>query len=827
MIIPIKLKSEVPIKLVELIKSKQNSTRKVLSRLHTDGGGEFINNYLKSFLSNQGTRLTHSPPYTPQLNGLVERMNRTITTMVRCMLVHSNAPLQLGYHAYLYAAYIHNHMCQNSNGGNVPIKLMNPDHEFNLNKIHVFGSDAHALIEEGPTKHSKLKPRTEPAIYIGYNQQNDSHKLLLLNSLSVTTNYNVTFSPMESEFTHMKLLKDQLQQQSIELKSVDDAHESEQEWEVDRITDEKLENGLVKYLVYWTGYDDPTWVSSDKLTNCKEKLMEYENVRTTFMEQVNAIKSQPVVNSSLDYYTPQTYKEAQRHSDWPQWSIAVDDECISMEKLGVFEPVTVLPKGKIAIPCRWVFKVKRNAKNEIVKYKGRIVCQGFRQIEGIDFTETFAPTVKHKSIKLLLQLAAMCDYEIKQLDYNTAFLNAKLTEEIYVTIPEGYHKYVPTNTKYLRLIKTLYGLKQAPREWWLELNQFLNSLGYTASALDECLYVKWINGQPIYLTVYVDDTLAIYPKSNESIWLADKQAIQAKYGIKDLGDCEWILNMEVIRDRANKTITLSQASYIEEVLNRFNSSTLKPAQMPFSSTRDITAYSEFNDSPALKEAEIKLYQQIIGSLNYASIITRIDISYITNLLARYCSAPTQLHLQAAMHVLRYLIKQKDLKLVFKSNGNQQCTITLYTDSDWAGEAVDRKSVGGWIAMFNDCPVAWESKKQPTVAKSATEAEYYALCEAVSESLFLKQWFEEYIKHLNQPAITIKCDNTGAIKMSDHSTNHRRTKHIDVKHFFCRDAIKLNGMKVIHIPTHKNLADILTKPVKSIIFKTLKDQLLVK
>ncbi len=532
-----------------------------------------------------------------------------------------------------------------------------------------------------------------------------------------------------------------------------------------------------------------------------------------------------VATHNVNYQVPNTYAQAMKHPDADKWKIAATTEVQSMKKNQVFIPST-LPPGKHAIPCRWVFTIKLDSNNQIIKYKGRIVVQGFHQKEGIDYDLTFAPTVKSKSIKLMLALAAKHDWEIDQLDYETAFLNASLAEEIYVKIPPGYGVHDSNRFPVLRLNKALYGLKQAPREWWLELDQFLKGLGYTATALDECLYQKLVGDQRIYLTLYVDDTLAIYHQSIQDVWLADKAAIANKYAIKDLGPCKWILNLAVDRDRNNRTITLSQRAYIEQILINHQMIDCKPAKTPFW-TNDLSVVPDKVNAIKLTQSEHEEYRSIIGSIMYAAIITRIDLGYIGSMLARYTTEPYKYHLVAARHVLRYLKGCIDLKLIFGSNNSpdpSQYNLTIFTDSDWAQERVDRKSVGGWILLLDGRPIAWQSKKQNTIALSSTEAEYYALGESVREALYIRQWFYHYVGRLLP--VHIKCDNQGALLIADHSTNHGRTKHIDIQHYFVREHVWNKSVLPSFISTTDQLADILTKATATSVFLNLRAQLLI-
>jgi hypothetical protein len=817
---PIQQKSHAPQALIDRIKQFQVSTRLILKRVHSDGGSEFNNKLLLDFLKKQGTEYTYTTTDTPQLNGIAERMNQTITTMVRCMLKHGNLPAELWIYAYLYATYIHNRVCQPSLQGKVPIEILFPDQQSNLNQIHTFGCDAHVLID--PDNRGKLQSRTLPGVYLGYHCTQHAHKILLLDTLKIKISRDVQF--VESSFTNVDSIRKQIKQSAEQYSTI-----KEKDYEVESIINHESRRGIKYYLVQWKGYEYPTWEPESNLTNCNNLLQEYKS-KSDHVLALSSIEAQPQSEPEIsnlpqdsNYPIPQSYKQAISHPDKKLWEQAINSELDSLAEFNTFTSCP-LPIGRKPIDTRWVFAVKRDSNGKIIRHKARLVVKGFQQKEGIDYNETFSPTVKIKSLKILLAIAAQQDLEIKQLDFNTAFLNASLSEDIYVKTPEGYYN---KPDKVLKLNKALYGLKQAPREWWLELDKFLKSLGYNSSSIDECLYVKHVNNKTIYLPLYVDDTLAIYHHSIEHIWLADKQALSNKFSVKDIGDCEWILHMAITRDRMNKTISLSQETYIKSILEQHNMLDIKPVNNPHW-VNDITICPDNIEPQLLNESEHHLYRSIVGSMLYAANITRIDISYIIGVLARYTHQPYNYHLAAAKHVLRYLRGSMNHKLTFGinhkiiPNNDGKFNITQYTDSSWANEKDNRKSTGGWITTINGYPINWQSKKQQTIALSSTEAEYYALTECVNETIFIQQWFKFYGDILNNSPtpIKVKCDNQGAIFMSDHSTNHNRTKHIDIKHFYIREIIKQNKIKIEYIPTKDQLADILTKATTTQVFKSL-------
>jgi len=323
---------------------------------------------------------------------------------------------------------------------------------------------------------------------------------------------------------------------------------------------------------------------------------------------------------------PTTYKQAVscRHAD--QWKEAMNKEIASMSGQDVFQLVP-RTKDMNVIKSRWVYKIKTDASNLPTVWKARLVAKGFLQVYGVDYVETFAPVVRYKSIRMILVLASQYGLVIHQIDYKTAFLNATLTESIYMEQPTGYS----TGSDYVwKLNKAIYGLKQSPMEWNHEIDSTLRTLGYNPTVSDPCVYIKLVpNYPPIILALYVDDTIiAIHPDLMDQ-WEQDRQAIAAAYSITDLGICRWILNMELMVTPDPVTgkciYTLSQHPYIIKLLDKFNMTDCNPVQA-------LTLFANLSDPKqdqghALTMDQHSLYRQIVGAVLYLANTTRMDISY--------------------------------------------------------------------------------------------------------------------------------------------------------------------------------------------------------
>lgn len=822
-------KSDAFEKLIEMIRQKQNQLGKKLKRLHTDSGGEFKNDRLVSFLREEGIEMTNTTTATSEHNGIVERMNQKMEEYGRSLLIGSDSPPELWGYAIQHSVTIHNHSASSALKGETPIGMFHslvpssPEDPppirtisaLNLNDLKVFGCDAFVLVSDD--KRGKFDQRTANGIYIGYSRQQNAHRILMCDSLSERVERNVTFN--EQSFTHLSSVRNQIEWTAERRLGENSAEDTEVRYEVERLINERTFRGKQQYLVKWKGYRHPTWESTDNLTkDCPDIVRAYQAEKKSTHPHAlhvsgiipNDSPSHMAFTSVINYPIPNTYAEAIRHKDSAKWAEAIDKELKSIIDNDTWEPA-VLPKGRHPLSTRWVFTVKHNDLNEIQRWKARLVVRGFLQRFGLDYDETFAPTVAIKTLKYMFAMAAQQDMEIMQIDFDTAFLHASLEEEIYIRPPQGFDMPTGHNTSVLKLLKSLYGLKQAPREWYKSVSAALNRLGYFASDLDECLFMKCQDGARIYATIYVDDVLFFFPKSIQKVWEDDKEKLSSEFKIKDIGECSWILNMSITRDRQRGVIELSQENYVDLMLSEFPPSSDRLVSSPYK-WRDITVESEgMNATPLDKENHSK-YRSIVGQLLWISIVTRPDISHIVGLLTRYVSSPLQYHMDAADRVLQYLMHHRSERLIFSRNASKAPSksfdFVVWTDSDWADERCDRKSITGNISTLNGCPIWWKSKKQSTIALSAGEAECYALADAIREALFLRQWLEHYFGITQQ--IVIKGDNDGSHKFADHPTDHEKTKHYDLKSLFTRDHIKDKTILLEHVSSSENIADILTK-----------------
>jgi hypothetical protein len=521
---------------------------------------------------------------------------------------------------------------------------------------------------------------------------------------------------------------------------------------------------------------------------------------------------------------PKQYRDAIKSPDAKEWMEAMKEEMESMKRLGVWKTVP-RPKGVTTLKGRWVYKNKLGDNNQLIRRKARFVAKGYLQIHGRDFFETHSPVAKMKSIKRILSLVAHLDLELYQIDFDTAFLNADVEEDIYMEQPEGFQK--EGENMVCKLIKSIYGLKQASRNWNKEIDAFMRSIGYTPLVSDPCVYIKRTqSGKLIILSLYVDDTIAAFDKRNKAIWESDKKAIATHYAIKDLGECEWILNMKVTRDRKYKTILLSQEAYLDRIINEFDMETAKPTDNP-APIGDLYMPTDGTKPQPLDKQQIIKYQSMVGALLYAANITRIDIAFIVGQLCRYTAAPCNHHMNAAKRVFRYLRGTSEACLIFGSrptNNTKLVDVSAYSDANWGSDSQTGKSVSGGLIRFNGDIINWYSKQQKSVAQSSAESEYMALAESVKEVLWFKSWVHEV---LGQDICSIiKCDNTAAIQLSQNDSIHNRSKHINIRYHLVRDEVSKGSIRITWVGTQEQEADILTKALGTKLFTEQCDRLLL-
>jgi ribonuclease HI len=499
---------------------------------------------------------------------------------------------------------------------------------------------------------------------------------------------------------------------------------------------------------------------------------------------------------------PKSLAEAHTRPDWPSWKAAMDKEIATLEAAKTWTTVPQ-PQGKNIVGSKWVFCIKRKSDGSIDKYKACLVARGFTQIYGVDYFDTYSPVAKMASFRLILAMAARYDWDVESFDFNGAYLNGTLSndEEIYMKEPPGYETQGEHSIK--RLQKSLYGLKQAGRKWYEALSRSLADLGFRATSADPGVFFAKIGDHILILAIHVDD--CALTGSSPSLITEYKSKFNACYTLTDLGPIHWFLGIKITRDRSAHTISLSQTSYIDSIIVRFKLEDAKSFSTPMIPGINYSRLESPSDATEAARMEKVPYREAIGSLMYASVATRPDITHAVSALSRFLDNPGSTHWEAVKRVFRYLAGTRTFALTY--SGDKQ-DLVGYTDADGASEE-HRHAISGYAFLIDRGTVSWYSHKQEIVTLSTAEAEYVAAMHAAKEAIWLCRLIFELFPLPTTPT-TIHCDNQAVIKLAMDDNYHARTKHIDICYHFIRQVIAEKTITLIYCPTDDMAADFLTK-----------------
>jgi len=420
----------------------------------------------------------------------------------------------------------------------------------------------------------------------------------------------------------------------------------------------------------------------------------------------------------------------------------------------------------------------------VTRNKARLVAQGYTQIEGLDFGETYAPVARLESIRILLAYATHHDFKIFQMDVKSAFLNGPISELVYVEQPPGFEDPKFPNHVYL-LHKALYGLKQAPRAWYECLKDFLLRKGFEIGKADPTLFTRKVDKDIFVCQIYVDDN--IFGSTNKT-WCDDFSRIMTKrFEMSMMGELTFFLGFQIKQLKDGTFI--SQTKYTNDMLKKFDMENAKPIKTPM----PTNGHLDLNEDG--KAVDQKVYRSMIGSLLYLCA-SRPDIMLSVCMCARFQANPKECHLMAVKRILRYLVFTPNLGLWYPKGSSFD--LLGYSDSDYAGCKVDRKSTTGTCQFLGRSLVAWSSKKQNSVALSTAEAEYVAAGACCAQLLWMRQTLSDFGCHFD--AITLFCDNKSAIKLANNPVQYSQTKHIDIHHHFLRDHEAKGDIALQHIST---------------------------
>ncbi|KAJ9557654.1 hypothetical protein OSB04_012268 [Centaurea solstitialis] len=430
--------------------------------------------------------------------------------------------------------------------------------------------------------------------------------------------------------------------------------------------------------------------------------------------------------------------------------------------LSEFEPSDV--SQALTDPDWWIFRNKKDENDLIIRNKARLVAKGYRQQEGIDYDETFAPVARIEAIRIFLAYVVHKNMTVYQMDVKCAFLNGVLQEEVYVEQPEGFVDPRYPNHVYV-LDKALYGLKKSGSDL-------------------------------IIVQIYMDDI--IFASTKPEMCQEFENTMKSQFKMSMMGELTFFLGLQV--RQCPDGIFINQSKYVHDLLKRFDFGGSNSASTPMPKNFQLNA-----DSSG-KPVDQKTYRAIIGSLLYLTA-SRPDIVFSTGVCARFQYDPRDSHLTAVKRILRYLKGTPDFGLWYPKDSGFE--LIAYTDSDHAGCKLNRKSTSGACQFLRDKLVSWSSRKQNCVSLSTAEAEYVAASCCCSQVLWMKTQLANFGYTMQR--IPIYCDSKSVIQILANPVQHSRMKHIDIRYHFIKDHVEKGDIELYFVESDYQLAELFTKP----------------
>ncbi|GJY03779.1 zinc finger, CCHC-type containing protein [Tanacetum coccineum] len=851
--------------LQNFIRQIENQLSHRVKIIRSDNGTEFKNRDMLEFCGNKGIKQEYSNARTPQQNGVAERMNRTLIEAARTMLADSLLPTTFWAEAVSTACYIFNRVRVTKHQNKTPYELLF-GHKPIISYIRPFG--CHVTILDTFSVLGKFDGKSDEGFLVGYSLNSKAYRVYNLVTKRVEVNLHVNFLEDKPNVKgvgyrwmfDIDYLTDSMNYIPVSLENQTNPHagaseatniagtsqtpysnaskEKDEDVELiveiliapqqekkDSSTDttednpkilafrKELEEIALKHLgkvsgnnstsipSVNTGSESVNTGSSDPDDSHMPELEIFHNLPTEIevsptptlrihnihpksqilgdpksvvqtrskvqqksgghalfsfiqKQQRNNHKDQQhcLFACFLSQEEPKKIFEALQDDSWVQ---AMEEELLQFKLQQVWVLVD-LPYGIKVIGTKWVYRNKRDERGVVVRNKANI-----------DYDEVFAPVARIEAIN----------------------------EEVYVSQPPGFVD--PDHPKKVyKVVKALYGLHQAPRAWYATLSTFLEKHGYKRGTIDKTLFIKRDKKDIMLVQVYVDDIIF---GSTKKSWCDEFEALmKSRFQMSSMGELTFFLGLQVKQNKAG--IFISQDKYVAEILKKFDLVNVKTAITPMETKVALTKDEEAVD------VDVHLYRSMIGSLMYLTA-SRPDIMYAVCVCSRFQVTPKTSHLNAVKRIFKYLKGKPHLGLWYPRES--PFDLEAFSDSDYGGSNLDRKSTTGGCQFLGQRLISWQCKKQTIVATSTTEAEYVAAANCCGQVLWVQNQLLDY--GFNFMNTKIHIDNESTICIVKNPVYHSKTKHIEIRHHFIRDCYEKKLISVEKIYTDLNVADLLTKP----------------
>ncbi|CAI7820589.1 unnamed protein product, partial [Closterium sp. NIES-53] len=750
---------------------------RLVKAIRTDRGGEFQSNEFSLWLKNNGIRHSLTMPYSPAMNGIAERANRTITETARGLLIEAGLPDYFWPDAVQSACVAKNRALTHVGAEKWVPYVEWIGRKPKVDMLRVFGCMCMALVPKH-LRHNKLGAKAIWAVHLCMAQ--NSKGWLLWDPFT-----KKCFVSRDCKFMENLMYKDWKAENEAKIgvrlgyvKSSGLEH-VELPLELSSSSTTTRQSSLVN----WGEEAKDAEEEEEEVQQVSERAPTLPS-RTTSVPRIQVTQQQRQVlhvpaaeeegrgKRRIQAPNRLTYealgKPAKSALAGAALIVGDDEESDYDECAFAFfspvempgEPATLKEVLESSDAEEWKKAMESELKS--IEENGTLVAKKYQQKEKVDYKELFSPVVKPTTLQTLLAGAAIKGWVVKQMDVTTAFFNAVLEEEIFMVQPEGFDD---GSGRVLRLKKALYGLKQAPRQWHLKLRGVLEESGFTPSTADHSLFMLGEREQRSFMVVYVDDILIFSPSSDlvKEVMLK----VQDKFKCKALGDVSFYLGLHIERDVEKRCMRCVKGPEEESV----------------------------------GEEERRRFHPLVGSLMYAAVNTRPNVAFATGQLARVVQCPNKEQVATGMRVAKYLGQTATVGLQYSAAAQRR--------QKGADEPEDMTSVGGFICCVGGGPTASESKKQVDQALSSVESEYMALFRAVPEIVWQRRLLAELGEEQQGPT-SLYCDSQGAIALAKNPVLHGLTKHMRVKWHWTKSIVAAGEVQLHYVKTTRQPADMMTK-----------------
>lgn len=500
---------------------------------------------------------------------------------------------------------------------------------------------------------------------------------------------------------------------------------------------------------------------------------------------------------------PNPFQDLSSHALADRFRRAQEEHLRSHATMGTWEEIP-RPKGVKVLDCMWIYVYKLDKHGYLTKCKARLVIRGDQE----EYTgeANYAATLAGRSFRTMCAVVAKYDLETAQYDVVNAFAHTDINGDIYMRLPRGFHK----DGVVWKLRKALFGLRRSPLLWQKDLTNELTKLGYKRIAHEPCAMTK--EGTIVFF--YVDDIVFCFKRGMRQAMEEAVRRLRDRFQLEGRGELQWFLGLEVIRNRAERRLWLSQAAFIEKMTGLLDDSKQR-FDTPMAPI-ELLPYERTTPTPRRNA-----YMRRVGTVMYVAVMTRPDVAFAVSRLSRFNSNPGPDHEAAIQRLIRYLLATRNYGLVFKDLDG----FRVATDASFADNSLDRKSSQGFIMRLFGGTIHWQATKQATVTTSSTEAELLSLSYTSREAIFMSRLFKD-LNLTENGAPTIECDNTQTIRLITDDINAlgTRLRHIDIHNHWLRQEVKEGRIKIKWVKTADMLADGLTKALQAGKFKGFREEI---